>query len=123
MFQCTSAEKAHTLALAIAKAFYLAYQIIQEQQGKFPAPPERELLFEPQRPDDTTSHPKRPIIQGSEDPFDTTHPDQVMAEVSKLLSDDLYLILNRNVYLVHYVFYPLSGYFDGVTRWRSCCCT
>ena len=82
MFQCSSAEKAHTLALAIAKAFYLAYQIIQEQQGKFPSPPERELLFEPQRPDDTTSHPKRPTIQESEGPTDGTHPDQVMAEVS-----------------------------------------
>ena len=83
VFQCTSAEKAHTLALAIAKAFYLAYQIIQEQQGKFPSPPERELLFEPQRPDDTTSHPKLPTIQGSEGaPSDGAHPGQIAAEVS-----------------------------------------
>ena len=92
MFQCTSAEKAHTLALAIAKAFYLAYQIVQEQQGKFPSPPERELLFEPQRPDDTTSHPERPTIQVSESPTTTadgTHPDQIEAEVK---IDDLYLL-------------------------------
>ena len=94
MFQCTSAEKAHTLALAIAKAFYLAYQIIQEQQGKFPSPPERELLFEPQRPDDTTSHPKLPTLQGSEGaPSDGAHPGQVAAEVSKgaIKTNDLYL--------------------------------
>ena len=82
MFQCTSADKAHTLALAIAKAFYLAYQIIQEQQGQFPSPPERELLFEPQRPDDTTSHPQRPVIQVSDGT--TEHPEQVVAEVWRL---------------------------------------
>ena len=100
VFQCTIAEKAHTLALAIAKAFYLAYQIIQEQQGKFPSPPERELLFEPQRPDDTTSHPERPTIQISEGPSDGTHPDQVVAEVSDLICyhDDLYLLHHRHVY-------------------------
>ena len=83
VFQCTNPDKAHTLALAIAKAFYLAYQIIQEQQGQFPPPPERELLFEPQRPDDTTSHPQRPAIQVSDDhrTSDTEHPEQVVAEV------------------------------------------
>lgn len=81
VFQCSSREKAHALALALAKAFYLAYQvsnipllslpvsppplcpqILQEQQGEFPRTPERELLFEPQSKDDTTVSPCRPTI-------------------------------------------------------------
>ena len=33
-----------------------------EQQGNFPPGPEREILFEPQRPDDTQQHPDRPVI-------------------------------------------------------------
>lgn len=79
------------MALAIAKAFYLAYQIIQEQQGQFPLPPERETLFEPQLPDDTTSHPQRPTIQIS-DTSESAHPDQVVAEVSKVVKYSPYCV-------------------------------
>lgn len=63
VFRCTSKDKSYALALAVAKAFYLAYQILLEQQGNFPAGPERELLFEPQLPDDTLQHPLRPVIE------------------------------------------------------------
>ena len=88
VFKCSSREKAHALALALAKAFYLAYQvssttlqsvqgslasppssslplcpqILQEQQGEFPRTPERELLFEPQSKEDTTVSPCHPTI-------------------------------------------------------------
>ena len=48
-----SKEKAFALALSITKAFYLACQILQEEQGLFPATPERDTLFEPQHDDDT----------------------------------------------------------------------
>ena len=53
MFKATSSEKAYALALSISKAFYLACQIVQEQQGLFPPTPQRDVLFEPQREDDT----------------------------------------------------------------------
>ncbi|CAI8006340.1 Low density lipoprotein receptor adapter protein 1 [Geodia barretti] len=62
VFRCVSEEKAYALALAVAKAFYLAYQILQEQQGQFPSPPDRECLFEPQLPSDTQHTPPRPHI-------------------------------------------------------------
>jgi hypothetical protein len=62
VFRCVSEDKAYALALAVAKAFYLAYQILQEQQGQFPAPPDRECLFEPQLPSDTQRTPPRPRI-------------------------------------------------------------
>lgn len=48
-----SKEKAFALALSVTKAFYLACQILQEEQGMFPTPPERDTLFEPQHDDDT----------------------------------------------------------------------
>jgi hypothetical protein len=53
VFKAANHEKAYALALSISKAFYLACQIGQEQQGLFPPTPERDLLFEPQREDDT----------------------------------------------------------------------
>ena len=53
VFRAISEEKAYALALSISKAFYLACQIVLEQQGKFPATPERDTLFEPQKEDDT----------------------------------------------------------------------
>ena len=62
VFRASSQEKAYALALSISKAFYLAYQILQEQQGMFPPTPERESLFEPQHSDDTTATPPRPHI-------------------------------------------------------------
>lgn len=85
MFRCASKEKSHAMTLTVAKAFYLAYQVIfllleflipknnflllwfgrqilLEQQGNFPAGPDRETLFEPQRPDDTHEHPHRPDL-------------------------------------------------------------
>lgn len=62
VFRCASEDKAYALALAVAKAFYLAYQILQEQQGVFPATPNRECLFEPQLPTDTRTTPPRPRI-------------------------------------------------------------
>lgn len=58
----SSQDKAYALALSISKAFYLAYQIVQEQQGIFPPTPERERLFEPQHTDDTAATPPRPNI-------------------------------------------------------------
>ena len=62
VFRASSEEKAYALALSISKAFYLAYQIVQEQQGLFPPTPERESLFEPQHNDDTSATPPRPTI-------------------------------------------------------------
>ena len=115
MFRCANKDKAYALAVTLAKAFYLAYQvrkldtslphthqgwetqskhksncgpqlkpsltlskcslipsacphthtstqILQEQQGQFPPTPERETLFEPQRPNDTRVTPTRPAI-------------------------------------------------------------
>ena len=53
VFRALSKEKAYAMALSITKAFYLACQILQEQQGLFPPTPERDKLFEPQRDDDT----------------------------------------------------------------------
>ena len=53
VFKASNPDKAYALALSISKAFYLACQILQEQQGNFPATPERDILFEPQRDDDT----------------------------------------------------------------------
>lgn len=53
MFKAATSEKAYALALSISKAFYLACQIVQEQQGLFPPTPQRDVLFEPQREDDT----------------------------------------------------------------------
>ena len=52
MFKATS-EKAYALALSILKAFYLACQNMQEQQGLFPLTPQRGVLFELQCEDDT----------------------------------------------------------------------
>ena len=37
-------------------------QILQQQQGQFPATPDREELFEPQHNDDTKTTPTRPTI-------------------------------------------------------------
>jgi hypothetical protein len=65
VFKAANHEKAYALALSISKAFYLACQIGQEQQGLFPPTPERDLLFEPQREDDTKISPARPNIPGS----------------------------------------------------------
>lgn len=62
VFRGSSPEKAYALALSISKAFYLACQIVQEQQGLFPPTPERDRLFEPLHSDDTTSPPPRPAI-------------------------------------------------------------
>ncbi len=53
VFRAVSKEKAYSLALSVTKAFYLACQILQEEQGLFPPTPSREILFEPQREDDT----------------------------------------------------------------------
>ena len=53
VFRVSSKEKAYAMALSITKAFTLACQILQEQQGLFPPTPEREMLFEPQHADDT----------------------------------------------------------------------
>lgn len=62
VFSCANKDKAHAIALTVAKAFYLAYQILQQQQGQFPATPDREELFEPQHNDDTKTTPTRPTI-------------------------------------------------------------
>lgn len=53
VFKAANPDKAYALALSISKAFYLACQILQEQQGNFPATPERDILFEPQKDNDT----------------------------------------------------------------------
>ena len=53
VFRAASKDKAYAMALSITKAFYLACQILQEEQGLFPPTPDREKLFEPQRDDDT----------------------------------------------------------------------
>ena len=68
VFRASSEEKAYALALSISKAFYLAYQIVQEQQGLFPPTPERESLFEPQHTDDTAASPPRPTIPANSSP-------------------------------------------------------
>lgn len=60
VFRCANKEKAHALAVTLSKVFYLAYQILQEQQGVFPPTPERDRLFEPQLDDDTKLHPPWP---------------------------------------------------------------
>lgn len=66
VFRCANKGKAYTLALTVSKAFYLAYQILQAQEGHFPPTPERELLFEPQTDQDTKEHPARPTIPQSD---------------------------------------------------------
>ena len=53
VFRAVSKEKAYALSLSVTKAFYLACQILQEEQGLFPPTPNRETLFEPQKDDDT----------------------------------------------------------------------
>ena len=53
VFRAVSKEKAYAMALSVTKAFYLACQILQEEQGDFPPTPNRETLFEPQKEDDT----------------------------------------------------------------------
>lgn len=60
VFRCVNKEKAHSLAVTLSKVFYLAYQILQEQQGVFPPTPERDRLFEPQLEGDTKQHPPWP---------------------------------------------------------------
>ena len=60
VFRCANKDKAHALAVTLSKAFYLAYQILQEQQGVFPPTPERDRLFEPQLEGDTKQHPPWP---------------------------------------------------------------
>ena len=42
-------------------SFFL-HQILLEQQGNFPPGPDRDLLFEPQCPDDTQEQPRRPVV-------------------------------------------------------------
>ena len=64
VFKMASKEKAFALALSITKAFYLACQILQEEQGLFPATPERDTLFEPQHDDDTKVVVERGLLEG-----------------------------------------------------------
>ena len=64
VFKSLKEEKSYALALSLAKAFYLAYQIVLAEQGKFPeseAPP-RDTVFEPQTNNDTMETPARPDI-------------------------------------------------------------
>ena len=62
VFRCTHAEKANALALSLAKAFYLAYQILLSEQGHFHEVPPRDSVFEPQTEEDTRMPPSRPDI-------------------------------------------------------------
>ena len=62
VFKCTHAEKACALALSLAKAFYLAYQILLSEQGHFHEVPPRDTVFEPQTAEDTSVAPPRPDI-------------------------------------------------------------
>lgn len=62
VFKCRNEDKAYALALSIAKAFYLAYQILLAERGAFHDVPPRETVFEPQLDTDTKASPKRPDI-------------------------------------------------------------
>lgn len=62
VFRCMHAEKAYALALSLAKAFYLAYQILLSEQGHFHEVPPRDTVFEPQTAEDTHVTPPRPDI-------------------------------------------------------------
>lgn len=62
VFKCADAEKAYTLTLTVSKAFYIAYEILQAEQGIFHETPPRELVFEPQHASDTKKSPQRPIV-------------------------------------------------------------
>ena len=62
VFRCKSEDKAYALALSVAKAFYLAYQILLAERGAFHEVPPRETVFEPQLDSDTKASPKRPDI-------------------------------------------------------------
>lgn len=48
VFRCSSREKAHALALALAKAFYLAYQVSQQDKYRWHQTPRP---FPPLSPD------------------------------------------------------------------------
>lgn len=62
VFKCADAEKAYTLTLTVSKAFYIAYEILQAEQGMFHETPPRDTVFEPQHDTDTKTSPQRPII-------------------------------------------------------------
>ena len=61
-FKCADAEKAYTLTLTVSKAFYIAYEILQAEQGIFHETPPRETVFEPQHANDTKISPRRPVF-------------------------------------------------------------
>ena len=62
VFKCADAEKAYTLTLTVSKAFYIAYEILQAEQGMFHETPPRDTVFEPQHDTDTKTSPQRPFI-------------------------------------------------------------
>lgn len=86
VFRCASADKAYALALSVAKAFYLAFQILQEEEGHFPPTPARETLFEPIKPDDTQTSPQRPVIPPSPPALRLQRPSQTSSLDSESLA-------------------------------------
>lgn len=85
VFRCANRDKAHALAVTLSKAFYLAYQILQEQQGVFPPTPERDRLFEPQLEGDTKQHPPWPH------PAAASHKEVPVCSHSRIVSWGLFL--------------------------------
>lgn len=89
VFKCADAEKAYTLTLTVSKAFYIAYEILQAEQGMFHETPPRETVFEPQHANDTKKSPRRPIVDVPDKPMiSTLQVPKIRLNTSSVSSED-----------------------------------
>lgn len=88
VFKCADAEKAYTLTLTVSKAFYLAYEILQAEQGIFHETPPREAVFEPQHANDTKKSPRRPILDLPDGGQNHLQVPKIQLNTSSVSSED-----------------------------------
>lgn len=88
VFKCADAEKAYTLTLTVSKAFYLAYEILQAEQGTFHETPPREAVFEPQHANDTKISPRRPIVDFPDGGHNRLMVPKIQLNTSSVSSED-----------------------------------